>query len=224
MVGSRARAWVSWSSGKDSAAALNAAREAGDLDVVGLLTTVDADTGRVPVHGVPLALVRAQAAALGLPMRVVELPWPCPNDVYEARTGEALTEARRSGVERLVFGDLYLRDIRDWRERWLSGSGVTPSFPLWGRPTAELAAAMVRAGLRAVVSCVDIAQAPAELAGRWFDERFLRERPDGVDPCGENGEFHTFVVDGPGFAAPVDITVSAPVERHGFAVVDLEPA
>ena len=223
-MGISTRGWVSWSSGKDSAFAAHAVREAGDVDVVGLLTTVHAATGRVPVHGVPHALVRAQARALGLPLHLVELPWPCPNEVYEARTSEAVARAHRTGVERLVFGDLHLRDVRDYRETALSGSGVAPVFPLWGRPTAALSAEMVRCGLRAVVTCVDPTRAPAELAGRWFDERFLGELPAGVDPCGERGEFHTFVVDGPGFAAPVDVVVGAPVERDGFVVVDVLPA
>jgi uncharacterized protein (TIGR00290 family) len=215
------RGWMSWSSGKDGALALQAVRDA--VDVVGLLTTLDGGTGQVPVHGVPNELVRAQARALGLPLHVVELPWPCPNDVYEARTAQALAGALREGVDRLVFGDLHLRDVREYRERALSGSGVEPVFPLWGRPTAELAARIVRSGLRAVVVSVDLARVPAELAGRWFDERFLAELPAGIDPCGEHGEFHTFVVDGPGFAAAVDVEVGAVVEREGFAVAELGP-
>jgi uncharacterized protein (TIGR00290 family) len=217
------RGWLSWSTGKDSAFALRAVRTGGEVDVVGLLTTVDAGSGRVPVHGVPRELVRAQARALGLPLHVVELPWPCPNDVYEARTWEALAGARRDGVDRLVFGDLHLRDVREYRERFLTGSGVAPLFPLWGRPTRALASEMVGSGLRAVVASVDLAQAPAELAGRWFDDGFLDDLPAGVDPCGENGEFHTFVVDGPGFTTAVDVVVGAPVERDGFAVTDLAP-
>jgi uncharacterized protein (TIGR00290 family) len=213
------RGWVSWSSGKDAAFALGAVEAT--LDVVGLLTTVDAGSGRVPVHGVGLELVRAQARALGLPLHVVELPWPCPNQVYEARTGEALAQARRGGVDRLVFGDLHLRDVRDYREGALSGSGIVPLFPLWGRPTAALAAEMVQRGLRAVVTSVDPAQAPGELAGRWFDARFLDELPAGIDPCGERGEFHTFVVDGPGFARAVDVEIGVPALRDGFVVAEI---
>lgn len=218
------RAWLSWSSGKDSTFALQAVRAAGAVTVVGLLTTLDAATGRVPVHGVPHGLVRAQARALGLPLHVVELPWPCPNEVYEARTADVLAAARRAGVGRLVFGDLHLRDVRAYREAALAGTGVRPEFPLWGRPTAQLAREAVGCGLRAVVTAVDPARVPAELVGRWFDERFLDELPPGVDPCGEHGEFHTFVVDGPGFAAPVDVVVGAPAERDGVLVVDLAPA
>ena len=218
------RAWLSWSSGKDSAFALRTVRAAGTVDVVGLLTTLDSGSGRVPVHGVPHELVGAQARALGLTLHVVELPWPCPNQVYEARTAEALALARRDGVGRLVFGDLHLRDVRDYREAALAGSGVEPDFPLWGRPTAALAREMLGCGLRAVVTSVDLAQTPSGLAGRWFDERLLAELPPGIDPCGEHGEFHTFVVDGPGFAAPVNVVVGAPVERDGFLTVDLAPA
>jgi uncharacterized protein (TIGR00290 family) len=218
VVGTR-RGWVSWSSGKDAAFALEAV--CGTVEVVGLLTTLDAGSGRVPVHGVPYELVRAQARALGLPLHAVGLPWPCPGEVYEARIGEAVAGARRDGVERLVFGDLHLRDVRDYREASLTGSGVVPLFPLWGRPTDALAAGMVQRGLRAVVTCVDPAQAPGELAGRWFDARFLADLPEGVDPCGERGEFHTFVVDGPGFAHAVEVEVGVPEERDGFVVAEL---
>lgn len=223
MMTNPTRAWVSWSSGKDGAFALHAVRETGAVDVVGLFTTLEATTRRVPVHGVPHVLVQAQADALGLPLHTLDLPSPCPNEVYEARMHEALATAGRTGVERLVFGDLHLRDVRDYRERSLTGSGVTPMFPLWGRSTADLAAQIVRSGVRAVVTCVDPAQAPAELAGRWFDERFLDMLPAGVDPCGENGEFHTFVVDGPGFATSVNVTVGAPVQRDGFVVTEPRP-
>jgi uncharacterized protein (TIGR00290 family) len=211
------RVWVSWSSGKDSAFALHAARAEG-LAVTGLLTTTDVGSDRVPVHGVEQALVTAQAAALGLPLHAVALPWPCPNDVYRDRVRSTLVDA---GVEAVVFGDLFLADIRAYREDLLAGSGVTPVFPLWGRDSADLAAEMVDSGLRAVVTAVDLAQAPARFAGRPFDREFLDALPATVDPCGERGEFHTFVTDGPGFGAPVDVTVDR-VERHdGFATARL---
>lgn len=212
-------AWVSWSSGKDSAFALAAARAAG-VPVVGLLTTVDGESGRVPVHGVEHDLVAAQSRALGLPLHAVELPWPCPNDVYRDRVRAALAAG---GVDRIVFGDIFLRDIRTFREELLAGSGVTPVFPLWARRPAELAAEMVDSGLRAVVTAVDLAQAPAGLVGRRFDHQFLRELPPTVDPCGERGEFHTFVVDGPGFAAPVKVAVGGVVTRDGHAVAAVRP-
>jgi diphthamide synthase (EF-2-diphthine--ammonia ligase) len=165
--------------------------------------------------------VQAQADALGLPLHVVELPWPCPNDEYERRTGAAVEAAVRSGVRTLVYGDLFLADIREYRERALAGSGLTPAFPLWERPTAPLAARMVEAGIRAVVVAVDPARMPGELAGRPFDAAFLRDLPADVDPCGERGEFHTFVTDCPGFAAPVAVEVTGTVERDGMVVATL---
>jgi uncharacterized protein (TIGR00290 family) len=211
------RAWVSWSSGKDSAFALHVARQAG-LAVVGLVTTVDAESGRVPVHGVPRHLVEAQARALQLPLHEIALPWPCPNDVYRERVRAALADVE---INRIVFGDLFLRDIRTFREELLAGSGVAPGFPLWGRDTAALAADMVDAGLRAVVTAVDPAQAPGRLVGREFDSAFLRDLPAGVDPCGERGEFHTFVTDGPDFAAPVSVSVGEVMTRDGHVVAEL---
>jgi uncharacterized protein (TIGR00290 family) len=210
-------AWLSWSCGKDSAYALGERPE-----VTGLFTTVSA--GRVPVHGVPRELVEAQAAALGLPLHVVELPWPCPDAEYERRTGEALAAARAAGADTVVYGDLFLADIRAYRERTLAGTGLRPEFPLWGRPTGPLARDMIAAGLRAVVVSVDPARVPADLAGHEFDEEFLAALPEGVDPCGERGEFHTFVTDGPGFRAPVPVGVTGTGERDGMTVAEISPA
>lgn len=219
----RPLAWMSWSSGKDSAFALDAARRAGEVEITGLLTTVNANADRVAMHAVRRELLEAQAAALGLPLHVVELPWPCPNEVYEQRMSDAVAAARDADVERMVFGDLFLPDVRDYRERMLDGTGITPVFPLWLRGTRELAAEMVASGIRAVLTCVDPAQAPADLAGRWYDAQLLAGLPESVDPCGENGEFHTFVVDGPGFAAPLDVVVGEIVERDGFVFADVQP-
>ena len=146
-----------------------------------------------------------------------------PSDVYEQRMAEGTAAARQAGAERLVFGELFLEDVRAYREQTLQGTGITPVFPLWGRPTAELAADMIAQGLRAVITCVDPAQALAELAGRWYDKQLLRELPAGVNPCGERGEFHTFVVDGPGFAAGLHVAVGEIVERDGFVFADLLP-
>jgi uncharacterized protein (TIGR00290 family) len=213
------RTWVSWSSGKDSAYALHTARTAG-ITVDGLLTTVDAGSDRVPVHGVPHALVRAQAQALRLPLHTVALPWPCPNDVYRTHLRPTLADG---GVDQVVFGDLFLRDIRTFREELLDGSGVAPAFPLWGRNTATLAVEMLRSGLQAVVTAVDPTRAPSELVGRRFDHRFLQELPAGVDPCGERGEFHTFVTDGPGFAAAVDVAVGEIETRDRHVTAQLRP-
>jgi uncharacterized protein (TIGR00290 family) len=220
----RPRAWMSWSSGKDSTLALHEARCGGEVEVTGLLTTVNSAAGRVAMHAVRRELLEAQAAALGLPLHVVELPWPCPNSAYEQLMSAAIDAARRQGVERMGFGDLFLADVRAYREEKLAGTGVTPFFPLWQRPTARLAREMLAHGIRAVITCVDPAQAPASLAGRWYDDELLRALPDGVDPCGENGEFHTFVTDGPGFAHPLEVTIGETVERDGFVFTDVLPA
>jgi uncharacterized protein (TIGR00290 family) len=217
------RAWLSWSSGKDSALALHRLRADGDAVVEGLLTTVNADARRVAMHAVRLELLEAQAVALDLPLHVVELPWPSSNEVYEARMGAAVEAAVDLGVEAIAFGDLFLEDVRAYREGALAGSGLAPRFPLWGRPTHEVAREIVAVGIRAVLTCVDPAQAPAELAGRWYDERLLAELPGDVDPCGERGEFHTFVVDGPDFARPLDVEVGQVVERDGFVFADVVP-
>jgi uncharacterized protein (TIGR00290 family) len=221
--GAPPRAWVSWSSGKDSLLALHRARQTDEVEVVGLLTTVERESQRVAMHGVRRELLEAQGAALGLPVRVVDLPWPCPNEVYEQRVAAAFADARSQGVDVVVFGDLFLDDIRRYRERSLRGSGLSPLFPLWRRPTSELARELLDEGIRAAVTCVDLAQAPAELAGRWYDEAFLADLPVGVDPCGENGEFHTVVVDGPGFTSPIEVTLRNTTERDGFVFADVVP-
>ena len=205
---------MSWSSGKDSAFALHTVRTAGQVPITALLSTVHTASDRVASHGVRRVLLQAQARALGLPLHVVELPTPCPNEVYEQAMGEAMLAARRAGADQLVFGDLFLADVRAYREQALHGTGIIPVFPLWHRPTAALAADMLACGLRAVITCVDPAQAPAEFAGRWYDEELLRELPAGVDPCGERGEFHTFVVDGPGFHTGVDVVVGEVSEQR----------
>lgn len=217
------RAWMSWSSGKDSAFALHELGRDAGVEVVGLLTTVNAAADRVAMHAVRRELLEAQAERVGLPLHTVELPAPCPNEVYEARMASAMAAATRDGVERVVFGDLFLSDIRAYREAMMEGSGIDPLFPLWARPTDGLATAMLDAGVRAVLTCVDPAQMPGELAGRAFDARLLADLPAGVDPCGENGEFHTFVWDGPGFASPIDVEVGEVVERDGFVYCDVRP-
>jgi uncharacterized protein (TIGR00290 family) len=215
---------MSWSSGKDSALALHQVLDGSEVEVTGLLTTVNAEFERVAMHGVRRSLLEQQAAALGLPLHVVDLPWPCSNELYEQLMGSAVASAVSSGVEAMVFGDLFLEDVRRYRERMLEGSGLRPLFPLWQRPTAELAVELLASGVRAVVTCVDLAQAPDGLAGRWYDEQFLAELPVGVDQCGENGEFHTVVVDGPDFSAAIPVTVGETVERDGFLFTDVIPA
>lgn len=214
---------MSWSSGKDSTLALYEARIAGNVDIVGLLTTVNAAADRVAMHGVRRQLLAAQAEALGVPLHVVKLPWPCSNEAYEEQMAAAIAEARVAGVRAMVFGDLFLEDVRSYREQAMMGSGITPVFPLWHRPTHEVARDLLDLGVRAVVTCVDLRQAPRQLAGRWYDQAFLADLPSGVDPCGENGEFHTFVVNGPGFKRPIEVTVGETLERDGFAFTDVVP-
>lgn len=217
------RAWMSWSSGKDSALALHCARHELGLDVVGLLTTVNSTANRVAMHAVRRALLEQQAESLGLPLHVVELPWPCPNDVYEQRMAAAIQTARDDSVTQMVFGDLFLEDIRAYREAMLSGTGMNPVFPLWGEPTDQLSRRMIAEGIKAVLTCVDPRQAPADLVGRWYDDDLLAQLPPSVDPCGERGEFHTFVADGPGFATPLRVRVGEVVERDGFVFADVAP-
>jgi uncharacterized protein (TIGR00290 family) len=212
---------MSWSSGKDSAMALHVARTELELDVTALLVTMNAAADRVAMHAVRRELLAAQAARLDLPVHVVDIPSPCPNDVYEAAMTGALAVARDAGVERMVFGDLFLEDVRDYRETRLAGTGIAPVFPLWGRPTDRLARDMLGAGVRAVLTCIDPTVLGPELAGRAFDEALLAELPPGVDPCGERGEFHTFVWDAPGFSAPIDVEVGEVVARDGFVFCDV---
>jgi uncharacterized protein (TIGR00290 family) len=212
---------MSWSSGKDSAFALHVARMECGLDSAGLLVTVNADADRVAMHAVRRSLLESQADRLDLPLHVVEIPSPCPNEVYEARMADALAAARGAGVDRVVFGDLFLEDVRAYREAHLAESGIAPVFPLWGRPTDILARRMLDAGMKAVLTCVDPAALPAEFAGRSFDESLLADLPEGVDPCGERGEFHTFVWDGPGFSSPIDIELGDVVTRDGFVFCDV---
>ncbi|GEJ59127.1 adenine nucleotide alpha hydrolase [Anaeromyxobacter diazotrophicus] len=218
------RAWVAWSSGKDSAWALREVQRAGEVEVVGLLTTVTSEFGRVSMHAVREALLDQQAERLGLPCRKVRIPWPCPNEAYEREMERALAEASAAGVSRVVFGDLFLPDVRAYREAKLAGTGIEPLFPLWGRDTARLARDMLDGGLEATLTCVDPRRLGREHAGRAFDAALLDALPAGVDPCGENGEFHTFVSAGPMFREPVRVVAGEVVEREGFVFADLKPA
>jgi uncharacterized protein (TIGR00290 family) len=220
----RPKAWLSWSSGKDSAWTLHEVRRQGDLDVVALLTTVNHAYGRVAMHAVRESLVEAQAREAGLPLVKVPLPSPCPNAAYEQAMGEAMAQARAEGVTHVVFGDLFLEDIRRYREAQLARCGMIPVFPLWLLDTRELARAMIGAGLRAFLTCVDPGKLDRSFAGREFDARLLAELPAHVDPCGENGEFHTFAYAGPMFGAPVAVAPGEVVERDGFVFADLLPA
>lgn len=215
------RAWVCWSSGKDSAWALHVIRCGAEFDVTGLLTTVTEPYARVSMHGVREELLAAQAASAGLPLVQVKIPAPCPNEVYEQAMGEAVAAARRQGVTHMIFGDLYLDDVRQYRQRQLSGTGIEPVFPLWQRPTRELAEEMIDAGLEAYVTCLDPRRLPRELAGRRFDRELLAALPPGTDPCAENGEFHTCAVAGPMFHRRIPAVLGATVERDGFVFTDL---
>ena len=217
----RIKALISWSSGKDSAFSLHEVRRAGEFDVVGAVTTVTETFGRVSIHGVREEILRAQLEAAGLPPRIVPIPYPCPNDIYEARMGDAVARAVKDGITHMIFGDLYLADIRAYREQKLAGSGITPVFPLWEKPTRALARSMIESGLKAYLATVDLKKLPAEFAGRAFDEKLLADLPDGVDPCGENGEFHTCVVAGPMFSRPLAVKPGERVERDGYAYCDL---
>jgi uncharacterized protein (TIGR00290 family) len=212
---------MSWSSGKDSAFALAAARDDPTLDVVGLLVTLNAAADRVAMHAVRRTLLEAQAERLGLPLHVVEIPSPCPNEVYEREMAAAMAHAEADGVRVIAFGDLYLEDVRAYREAAMAPTAIEPVFPLWQRPTPALAREMIEAGVRAVLTCVDPKQLAASFAGRAFDAELLADLPEGVDPCGENGEFHTFVWDGPGFSAPIDVAIGETVERDGFVFCDV---
>jgi uncharacterized protein (TIGR00290 family) len=215
------RALIAWSSGKDSAWALHEVRRAGEYDVVGALTTVTETFGRVSMHGVRDALLAAQLDAAALAPTRVPIPFPCPNDVYESRMETTLAAAKASGVTHVIFGDLFLADVRAYREQKLAASGIAPVFPLWARPTHRLAREMIDAGVETHLVCVDLKQLSRNFAGRRFDVSLLADLPASADPCGENGEFHTFVSAGPMLSRRIPITVGATVERDGFAYADL---
>jgi uncharacterized protein (TIGR00290 family) len=211
----------SWSSGKDSAWALHVLNTKYPGEVAGLLTTVNEAMDRVAMHGVRRQLIEAQATAAGLPLRVVLIPHPCPNEVYEDRMRAAIDAAVAEGFTHVAFGDLFLADIRRYREDRLAGTGLEPLFPVWDIPTRQLALEMMAGGLRARIACVDTRVLDASFVGREFDESLLHDLPPHVDPCGENGEFHTCVYAGPMFAAPLALTRGEVVTREPFSWVDL---
>ncbi len=217
------RVLLSWSSGKDCAWALHTLRENPDVELVGLLTSVNIVHERVAMHSTRLALVEAQARAIGLSLRVVPLPWPCSNEVYEREMRAAFRHGLACGATHIAFGDLFLEDIRNYRIKQLEGSGLQPLFPNWREPTGTLARRIIDAGVVAVVTCVDPKQLSPSFAGRVFDHAFVDELPAGVDPCGENGEFHTCVLAGPMFREPLGAVVGEVVERDGFYFADLVP-
>jgi uncharacterized protein (TIGR00290 family) len=212
---------LAWSSGKDAAWTLHTLSRRADVEVVALLTTVDQARDRVAMHGVRRTLLEDQARAAGLPLWPVPIPDPCPNEAYEAAMEAVVRRAKREGIEAVAFGDLFLEDVRRYREQQMANSGLDLLFPLWGRPTAALADEMIAAGLKAVLVSVDTRALPASFAGHAFAREMLGALPAGVDPCGENGEFHTFAWDGPMFSRPVPVRAGDVVVRDGFAYADL---
>jgi uncharacterized protein (TIGR00290 family) len=217
----RPKALIAWSSGKDSAWALHEMRRAGDCEIVGALTTVTETFGRVSMHGVREELLLAQLASAGLEPIIVPIPYPCPNEVYEARMAAALKDAKAAGVTQVIFGDLFLEDVRRYREEKLASTGIAPVFPLWQRPTDALARDMIDAGVETYLACIDLKQLGKEFAGRRFDHALLEELPVSADPCGEKGEFHSCVVAGPMLSRRIPVAVGEVVEREGFAFADL---
>jgi uncharacterized protein (TIGR00290 family) len=212
---------VSWSSGKDSAWMVHVLRQQPDIELAGILTTINEKYSRVAMHAVREALLEAQADALGLPLRKVAIPSPCPNEVYERAMAAAVERALADGFTHMAFGDLFLEDIRRYREEKLAGTGLTPLFPLFGSDTAQLAREMIAGGLKARLTCVNPRVLDAKFAGRDFDASLLDELPPTVDPCGERGEFHSFAYAGPMFSRPVPIVSGEVVERDGFVFADV---
>jgi uncharacterized protein (TIGR00290 family) len=215
------RILLSWSSGKDSAWSLHVLRQQSEYEVVGLLTTFNEAAGRVAMHAVRRELVERQALAAGLPLWAVPLPWPCPNEEYESLMTQICTKAVTAGIEGIAFGDLFLEDVRSYRERQMRDTGLQPIFPLWGLPTRDLAKEMIACGVRAKLTCIDTRKLDASFAGCELDENLLAAFPDGVDPCGERGEFHSFVHAGPMLNAEIHVSVGESVVRDHFVFADL---
>jgi uncharacterized protein (TIGR00290 family) len=215
---------LSWSSGKDSAWALHLLRERSDLEVVALLTTFNKQADRVAMHAVRRVLVEAQAERVNLPLWPVDLPWPCSNADYEDLMRVVCRRSVDNGIAAVAFGDLFLQDVREYRERQLQDTGLEPLFPLWQIPTEDLAREMIAAGVKAKITCVDPSKLSKSFAGQDFDRTFLEALPPGADRCGENGEFHTFVHDAPVFSRPLPVVSGEVVERDGFVFADVLPA
>lgn len=222
--GCMTRVLLSWSSGKDSAWTLHVLRQRGECQIAGLLTTINSQFDRVAMHGTRRSVLEAQARAAGLPLWDVPLPWPCSNEIYEDRMREVCARALSAGVEAIAFGDLFLQDIRAYREKQLEPSGLRPLFPLWQLPTDTLAHEMIRLGLRARLTCIDANLLPPSFAGREFDYNLLRELPSSIDPCGENGEFHTCVYAGPMFDKLISLKAGEVVTRDNFTYADFSVA
>lgn len=212
---------LAWSSGKDSAWALHVLKQDPEIELVGLFTTVNEAFNRVAMHAVRLELLTRQAQNTGLPLDVINIPYPCSNQDYDVRMGACIEAAKDRGVECMAFGDLFLGDVRKYREEKLKNTGISPIFPLWGIPTKDLSRQMINSGLKAVITCVDPKIVPCRLAGRHYDDTFLSEIPENADPCGENGEFHSFAFAGPMFNEELEVRVGDIVEREGFVFADV---
>ena len=212
---------MSWSSGKDSAWALHTLRQDPTIELVGLFCTVNKEFERVAMHGVRLELLERQAKSLNLPLEVIEIPFPCSNSDYEEIMGKFVERAKAENIEHFAFGDLFLEDIRQYREEKLKGTGISPLFPIWGIPTHQLIREMLAGGLKTVVSCIDPKQISEDFVGKELNADFLASLPGNVDPCGENGEFHSFAFDGPMFNEKIDILVGDIVHRDGFVFADI---
>jgi uncharacterized protein (TIGR00290 family) len=223
-VTSKPKALIAWSSGKDSAWALYEVRCNGEYDIVGALTTVNDAFGRIAMHGVRESLLMVQLAAASLEPMIVRIPYPCPNEIYEREMAAAMQVAKARGITHVIFGDLFLEDIRAYREANLASIGMAAVFPLWLRPTDVLAKTMIDGGLEARLTTVDLKKLPVKFAGKRFDNKLLAALPSGIDPCGENGEFHSFVSAGPMFSHRIPVRIGETVERDGFAFADLLPA
>ena len=212
---------LSWSSGKDSAWTLYQLQRDPGIRLAGIFCTVNIDFNRVAMHAVRVELLKRQAEAIDLPLEMVEIPYPCSNAAYESIMGEYVTRAKKAKVDCFAFGDLFLQDVRDYRIKNLRNTGITPIFPIWGQPTDKLSKKMVEEGLRAVITCVDPKQMPSEFVGQEYDRHFLDKLPRDVDPCGENGEFHSFAYAGPMFNVAIEVSVGSVTHRDGFVFADV---
>jgi uncharacterized protein (TIGR00290 family) len=214
---------LSWSSGKDSAWALHVLRQDPNIDLLGLFTSSNRKYGRVSMHATPLELLKLQADSVGLPVHIIHLPDPCTNEQYDTIMQQFLEDIIPKGIQYMAFGDLFLEDIRKYREDQLKGTGISPLFPLWKTPTRELAEDMLKAKMEAYISSIDLKKLPERFVGQKWSMDFVKDLPKDIDPCGENGEFHTIVVDGPVFQRPIPVKVGRHVRRDGFAYADIIP-
>ena len=214
---------LSWSSGKDSAWALQVLNQQNDLEIVGLFSTVNQEFDRVAMHAVRIELLQQQAASVRLPIRLIPIPYPCSNSQYESIMNKFIEKTKADGIECFAFGDLYLEDVHKYREDSLAGTGISPVFPLWSKNTKSLSREMIDSGLKAKITCIDPKQLSPDFAGNEYDKSFLEHIPDNIDPCGEKGEFHTFAYDGPMFNDKINISTGETVSRDGFVFTDLLP-